>query len=180
MLTLTEAAKATGKHKSTVLRALQADKIPSEKDVHGNYQIDPENLFAVYPQQSTVAQPERTDSNAQPDPPERTEAPLHTDALPMHNDAHQNAIADLEAARVTDLQATIAELNRRLDEAAETEAKHLQLLAMKEKSAQLTHETTDDRLAEIRAERDAWRVQAQAVLLDQGAAQGNKKRWWSW
>ena len=133
----------------------------------------------MYPQQSTIAQPERTTSNTQPDAPERNDEPLR-------NDAHQE-IAELEAARVSDLQAAIAELNRRLDEAADTEAKHLQLLAMKEKTLQLTHENTDERLSEIRAERDAWKEQAedwktqasnQTLLLSQ-AQENTGRGFWS-
>ncbi|CAK0743427.1 conserved hypothetical protein [Gammaproteobacteria bacterium] len=45
---LKQAADATGKSKQTILRAIQAHKISAEKDVHGEWQIDPAELHRVY------------------------------------------------------------------------------------------------------------------------------------
>jgi hypothetical protein len=47
--TLGQAAKATGKQKSTLLDAIRAGKISATKDEHGHYQIDPAELHRVYP-----------------------------------------------------------------------------------------------------------------------------------
>ena len=46
---LKEAAEATGKSKPTVLRAIQQGKVSAEKDVHGEWQIEPAELHRVYP-----------------------------------------------------------------------------------------------------------------------------------
>lgn len=173
MLTLSEAAEATGKHKSTIQRALNAGKIPSTRDVHGNYEIDPDALHAVYPK---VEAPLRNEGATVANATESYDAPLH-------DDAQHRAIAAVEAARIEDLQATISDLQRRLDEAAETESKHLQLLAMKEQTLQITDSNADTRLAELKAERDAWKEQAQdwktqasnqTLLLSQAQ---DRKRW---
>jgi len=49
MYTLAEAARAIGKSKSTVLRAVSSGKISSDKDAHGQYRIAPAELHRVYP-----------------------------------------------------------------------------------------------------------------------------------
>ena len=47
--TLGTAAKATGKSRSTILRALKSGKMSYERDAHGQYQIDQSELDRVYP-----------------------------------------------------------------------------------------------------------------------------------
>jgi len=47
--TLGTAAKATGKSKTTIFRAIVKGKISAEKDVHGRWAIDPGELHRVYP-----------------------------------------------------------------------------------------------------------------------------------
>lgn len=47
--TLGQAAKAAGKSKTTILRALKKSKISGMKDAHGNWSIDPAELHRVYP-----------------------------------------------------------------------------------------------------------------------------------
>ncbi len=49
MYTLGTAAKAAGKSKSTILRAIQNGVISATKGPQGNYQIDPAELHRVYP-----------------------------------------------------------------------------------------------------------------------------------
>lgn len=46
---LKEAADATGKSKPTILRAIQSGKVSAEKDVHGEWQIEPAELHRTYP-----------------------------------------------------------------------------------------------------------------------------------
>lgn len=48
MYTLGEAAKATGRSKSTILRALQDGRLQGTKDENGRYQIDPTELREVF------------------------------------------------------------------------------------------------------------------------------------
>lgn len=47
--TLGTAAKATGKSKSTISRAIKDGKISASKDAHGRFQIDAAELDRVYP-----------------------------------------------------------------------------------------------------------------------------------
>jgi hypothetical protein len=45
---LKQAAEATGKTKTTILRAIQTNKLSATKDVMGAWQIDPAELHRVY------------------------------------------------------------------------------------------------------------------------------------
>lgn len=47
--TLGQAAKATGKSKSTISRAIRKGKVSAEHDAHGQFAIDPAELHRVYP-----------------------------------------------------------------------------------------------------------------------------------
>lgn len=47
--TLGEAAKATGKSKSTLSKAIKSGRISASKDDTGTYRIDPSELHRVYP-----------------------------------------------------------------------------------------------------------------------------------
>lgn len=47
--TLGEAAKATGKSKPTIQRAIKSGKISAIKNDNGSYSIDPSELHRVYP-----------------------------------------------------------------------------------------------------------------------------------
>lgn len=51
---LSEAAKATGKNKTTIQRAIKSGKISASKGNGGSYEIDPSELHRVFP--PTVAQ----------------------------------------------------------------------------------------------------------------------------
>lgn len=54
---LGQAARATGKSKTTILRGIRSGKFSAEKDVHGQWIIDPSELHRVYPEvlQETVS-----------------------------------------------------------------------------------------------------------------------------
>ena len=45
------ASRATGKSKSTILRAIRNGKVSAEKDVHGQWTIEPAELHRVYPEE---------------------------------------------------------------------------------------------------------------------------------
>ncbi len=51
---LSEAAKATGKNKTTIQRAIKSGKISASKGDGGSYEIDPSELHRIFP--PTVAQ----------------------------------------------------------------------------------------------------------------------------
>lgn len=46
--TLSEAAKATGKNKATIQRAIKSGRISAKKQSNGNYAIDPSELHRVF------------------------------------------------------------------------------------------------------------------------------------
>lgn len=47
--TLGEAAKATGKSKATISKAIKSGRISAQKDETGTFHIDPSELHRVYP-----------------------------------------------------------------------------------------------------------------------------------
>lgn len=48
MLTLTEATEQTGKSKSTLIRAIKSGKLSAQRNEHGDYRVEPSELFRVY------------------------------------------------------------------------------------------------------------------------------------
>ena len=48
-ISLAEAGKLTGLHKVSILRAIRKGKISAEKDEHGEWRIQPAELFRIYP-----------------------------------------------------------------------------------------------------------------------------------
>jgi septal ring factor EnvC (AmiA/AmiB activator) len=59
--TLGTAAKATGKSRATIQRAIKNGKISAKKNEFGQYEIDPAEILRVYP----AKQPNETDIDAQ-------------------------------------------------------------------------------------------------------------------
>ena len=52
--TLGQAARATGKSKTTIQRAIRSGKISAEKTVNGAWEIEPSEVHRVYPEVSPV------------------------------------------------------------------------------------------------------------------------------
>ncbi len=67
--TLGEAAKATGKSKAAISRAIKLHRISATKQEDGSFQIDPAELHRVYPsvqvKQATQQLPVNTDATAE-------------------------------------------------------------------------------------------------------------------
>jgi excisionase family DNA binding protein len=68
--TLGEAAKATGKSKATISKAIKSGRISAHKDETGTFQIDPSELHRVYPptvsdehKETSVNAQEKTDND---------------------------------------------------------------------------------------------------------------------
>jgi hypothetical protein len=57
-LSLADAGKLTGLHKVSILRAIKKGKISADKDEHGEWRLQPAELFRVYP-----PQPEQRNGN---------------------------------------------------------------------------------------------------------------------
>lgn len=65
MLTLTEAAKATGLTRPGLLKAIQTGRISASKNDLGQWQIDPAELFRVYRPVNTTGKQEETVTSEQ-------------------------------------------------------------------------------------------------------------------
>ena len=60
---LSEAAKATGKNKTTIQRAIKNGKISAIKGNKGSYEIDPSELHRVFPPAATQRDAQHNQSN---------------------------------------------------------------------------------------------------------------------
>jgi hypothetical protein len=110
ILTLKQAAEATGKSKPTLLRAIQSSKMSATRDeVTGDWRVDAAELHRVYP--PTSSKPLRTDA---------VKNGVTTDATALRREIEVRD-AELEALRQErerereDARATIDDLRRRLD-----------------------------------------------------------------
>ena len=105
--TLGTAAKATGKSKSTIQRAIQSGRMSATPLEDGSYRIDPAELARVFPLVSR-------DSTAQPDA-ERYATANDTDGLRGQVQVLRELIQQIEGER--------DDLRRRLDTEAEARGK---------------------------------------------------------
>ena len=120
--TLGQAAKATGKSKTTIQRSVAKGLISGEKGQNGEYRIDPAELHRVFPLKNSGTVPDNTIWN---------ETRPHGDPAEL-------------AARI----------------------KGLEEMLVREREA----------LDEVRADRDAWKQQASALLPEPPRT----RRWWPW
>ncbi len=150
MLSLSQAAKQTGKSKSVISRALENGKLPATKNESGTYAIDPVDLFTVFPRST----PEQ---NGTPVPTvfqngEKNQKPEHQNGAEQAERWEQ--VAAERAQQAEDLRQTVSDLKRRLDSAesdrrrlesdrrqdSENSATHteqlMQLIGMREKELQ--------------------------------------------
>jgi hypothetical protein len=120
--TLGQAAKATGKSKTTIQRAVAKGLVSGEKGQNGEYRIDPSELHRVFPLKNsgTVSQND-----------------IWNETRPFGDPA---------------------ELTARI--------KGLEEMLVREREA----------LDEVRADRDAWKQQATALL----SGPARTRRWWPW
>lgn len=100
--TLGEAAKATGRSKATISKAIKSGRISAQKDETGTFHIDPSELHRVYPPAVSG---------------EQEETPVNTPAKPDNDGAIRELQARLEAAqeRLADKEGVIADLREDRD-----------------------------------------------------------------
>ena len=120
--TLGTAAKATGKTKTTIQRAIANGKISAERLSGGGYSIDPSELHRAFP-------------------------PLSGDTISRN--------PELDTTRPQDETPTLR-----------IKIEALEVMLAREREA----------LDEVRADRDAWKQQATALL----AAPIKRSGWWRW
>jgi hypothetical protein len=157
-LTLNKAAKAAKKSKATILDAIQNGRLSAPKDELGRYQIDPSELFRVYP-----ANDQGTGTENQNRPHEE---PQETRVL----------LATIEHLRelLTRTERERDELGRRLDDEAEerranaSEIRRLTLL--------LTHQpptaSPPEQQQPAPPRRGPWAILAALIALAGGTAGG--------
>jgi hypothetical protein len=105
--TLGQAAKATAKSKTTILRAIESGKVSATKNEHGEWVIDPAELHRVY-------EPAEQGNGSDGVPPVTGEVTSNIVLSALEN---RELKARLEAAeeRLRDAQDQIADLRKRLD-----------------------------------------------------------------
>jgi hypothetical protein len=98
---LGQAAKETGLDKSTISRAIKSGRLSAQRKDGGGYEIDPAELFRVFPPASK----------------EQTDTPLPTDAATDALLENRELRIKLEAveARLRDKNEEVHDLRRRLD-----------------------------------------------------------------
>lgn len=102
MYTLGEAAKATGKSKATISKAIKSGRVSARKDETGIFHIDPSELHRVYPP---------TVYNEQKETLRGALEKVDTDSTIRELQAHLEAARD----RLSDKDAVIADLREDRD-----------------------------------------------------------------
>jgi len=96
--TLGMAAKATGKSKTTIQRAIAKGTMSAHKEKNGRYSIDPSELHRVFPMVSTdtVAQPSQVDTSR---PPDETPLQVKVEALEAMLEREREALSEMRSDR---------------------------------------------------------------------------------
>lgn len=96
--TLGEAAKATGKSKTTVQRAIAKGSISASKGKNGRYSIDASELHRVFPRVSTdtVTQGSQVDTSR---PPDETPLKVKVAALEAMLEREREVLAEMRTDR---------------------------------------------------------------------------------
>jgi uncharacterized coiled-coil DUF342 family protein len=110
--TLGEAARATGKSKAAISRAIKNHLLSAEKQSDGSYRIDPSELHRIYPPVST----------------DQVTHPLTIDAETTGEIRELQAKLEAATQRLRDKDDVIDDLRRRLDAEAEERRKLTALL----------------------------------------------------
>lgn len=96
-LTLSQAAKALGKSKSTLNRAIKTGRLSATRNEDGTFSINPAELYRAFPEPSENARQER------PKEPERTVVPddlgSRISLLQQLLEREREAVADLKEDR---------------------------------------------------------------------------------
>src|SRR4051794_16364052 len=122
-LSLREAAEQTGVSKSTVFRAIRAGKLSAGRDEGANFEIDPAELFRVFPPKSAATSEDRTDRNGSEPAGTRAEGQSATDPELVELRV-QNASLEAEVRGLRDM----AEELRRARDKWEAQAERAMLL----------------------------------------------------
>ena len=95
--TLGQAAKACGKSKSTLSKAVKSGKISISKNDDGSFSIEPVELFRVFPAVSETGESEQNEHQSTPkETGKNTEKDVELIELRIKLEAAQERIKDLE------------------------------------------------------------------------------------
>ncbi len=122
--TLNQAAKACHKSKSAILEAIRSGRLSASRNDKNQWQIDPAELFRVYPARTSTEPPYQVDYH-RPEPIPTTPENHPTTAIMLDKIASIEAERDRERQQ---LQNTIDDLRRRLDQESEERRKLTMLL----------------------------------------------------
>lgn len=100
VLSLVQAAKVSGKSKSTINRSIKSGKLSAQRHDNGSYSIDPAELFRVFPKDATEP------SLAEPKEPIGT---------PSVSEEVLRVRVQMLEAQLEREQETVADLRKRLD-----------------------------------------------------------------
>lgn len=132
--TLGQAAKATGKGKSTILKAIKSGRISAKKSDIGDWEIDPAELHRVYLLASENGSPEEQSA--------RQETLVNTIEI-----IELRVKLEASEQRLKDTQGQVLDLRQRLDQSEEERRKT---------QTQLTALLTDQRQKEEPPPRGFW------------------------
>ena len=167
-LTLGEAEDEVGVAKSTISRAIKAGRLSANKNEHGHYQIDPAELFRVYP-----PKPRNDDATSERN---TTQQLLQQDATPQ-NTPNQSETVQWMMKRLDEVETKLTETEQELEtkEQAYEELKEIY-------SALPSPETFDAKLAaeveRLENEKEAALIQKQKIhdtVMDQERMQAAKR-----
>jgi transposase-like protein len=95
---LSEAATATGVNRSTIYRAWKAGRLSANKTDTGQIEVEPVELFRVFPPLSQQGAPDATHHDAKGDASASADDARRADALERENKLLREALDDLRKA----------------------------------------------------------------------------------
>lgn len=121
-LSLNKAAKEAGVAKSTILEALNSKRMSAEKNDKGHWEIDPAELFRVYPKTSPTEQVEPI--------PTLVEKHGETSALEVEVKMLREQMDDVRSMNERERQTLVGQIDDLKAEAERRSREHMQALAV--------------------------------------------------
>lgn len=151
-LNLNEAAKICHKSKSTVLKSIRTGRLSAIRNDKNEWQIDPVELFRVYPYKIENEKSEQENSKKS-----EQENRNRTDKKPQSNNENLKEILEIERAERKveqferererkQLEETIAKLWQRLDAEAEERQKLTKLITHQRESPKIDNHAKENKL----------------------------------
>ena len=151
-LNLNEAAKICHKSKSTVLKSIRTGRLSAIRNDKNEWQIDPAELFRVYPYKIENEKSEQPNSKKS-----EQENRNRTDKKPQSNNENLKEILEIERAERKieqlerererkQLEETIAKLWQRLEAEAEERQKLTKLITHQQESPKIDNHAKENKL----------------------------------